>query len=349
MSDINYSSRINNLKARYNPDRTQLFENRVFSETSGLIGDTQKYVRMAMMAVDDDYTLKSKQAGEAVKGHLSKVLTDVHYRYQGSVMTDTHIKGASDIDLLVLCTKFNHTDISRVRSELNNISAHTFTELSNLRSYENRFSAYQGDCYSDLRTLRFQIERVLQNTYDICDISKPKSVKITNQNIHRDVDVVTACWYDSYYYVLHGENETDRAISIYNKETNNDQGPDYPFLSISRINKTSSLTNGRLKRLIRFLKNVRSDSDKKIDLTSFDINAICYDIPISEYQNMDYKQMVGLIWSKMFHLWYDGKADQLTSVVGTEYVFKNKPEKVEALKLLEDEVYHISCDLKQQA
>ena len=191
MSNINYSSRINNLKARYNPDRTQLFENRVFSETSGLIGDTQKYVRMAMMAVDDDYTQKSKQAGEAAKGHLSKVLTDVDYRYQGSVMTDTHIKGASDIDLLVLCKKFNHTDIGRVRSELNNISDHTYTELSNLRSYENRFSAYQGDCYSDLRTLRLQIEHVMQNTYDICDISKPKSVKITNQNLHRDVDVVT--------------------------------------------------------------------------------------------------------------------------------------------------------------
>ena len=346
MSNINYSSRINNLKARYNPDRTQLFENRVFSETSGLIGDTQKYVRMAMMAVDDDYTQKSKQAGEAAKGHLSKVLTDVDYRYQGSVMTDTHIKGASDIDLLVLCNKFNHTDIGRVRSELNNISDHTYTELSNLRSYENRFSAYQGDCYSDLRTLRLQIEHVMQNTYDICDISKPKSVKITNQNLHRDVDVVTACWYDSYYYVLNGENETDRAISIYNKETNNDKGPDYPFLSISRINRTSSSTNGRLKRLIRFLKNVRSDSDKSINLTSFDINAICYDIPITEYQNMDYKQMVGLVWSKMYHLWYDGKADQLTSVVGTEYVFKNKPEKVEALKLLEEEVYHIKCDLE---
>lgn len=346
MSNINYSSRINNLKARYNPDRTQLFENRVFSETSGLIGDTQKYVRMAMMAVDDDYTQKSKQAGEAAKGHLSKVLTDVDYRYQGSVMTDTHIKGASDIDLLVLCNKFNHTDIGRVRSELNNISDHTYTELSNLRSYENRFSAYQGDCYSDLRTLRLQIEHVMQNTYDICDISKPKSVKITNQNLHRDVDVVIACWYDSYYYVLNGENETDRAISIYNNETNNDKGPDYPFLSISRINRTSSSTNGRLKRLIRFLKNVRSDSDKSINLTSFDINAICYDIPITEYQNMDYKQMVGLVWSKMYHLWYDGKADLLTSVVGTEYVFKNKPEKVEALKLLEDEVYHIKCDLE---
>lgn len=44
MSNINYSNSIDNLKARYNPDHTQLFESRVFNETSGLIGNKQKYV-----------------------------------------------------------------------------------------------------------------------------------------------------------------------------------------------------------------------------------------------------------------------------------------------------------------
>jgi hypothetical protein len=261
-------------------------------------------------------------------------------------MTNTHIKGASDIDLLVLCTKFNHTDIDRVRCELNNSSSHTYDELLFLRSYDNRFSPYIGNCNNDLHQLRLDIERVMSSHYAICDILNPKSVKITNQNLHRDVDVVTSCWYDSYFYVLHGEDETNRAISIYNKETNTDKGPDYPFLSISRINNRSAATNGRLKRMIRFLKNVRSDSDKKIDLTSFEINAICYDIPTSEYQNKDYKDLVDIVWSKMYHLWKDEKTDDLASVVGNEYVFKNKPDKVAALKLLEDEVWKISQDLK---
>ena len=128
MSSINYNSRIEKLKSRYNPDKLQIVENRVFSETQGLFGDTQKYVRMAMMAVDSDYTAKSKQAGEAAKEHLKRELTDVEFRYQGSVMTDTHIKGSSDIDLLVICTKFNHTDIDRVRRELNAIGNHTIIE-----------------------------------------------------------------------------------------------------------------------------------------------------------------------------------------------------------------------------
>ena len=346
MDRFNYNNRIDNLRLRYNPDRTQLFEDRVFRETAGLAGDTQKYVRMAMMAVDDEYTRKTKQAGEAAKEYLKKELSDVDYRYQGSVMTDTHIKGASDIDLLVLCTKFNHTDISKVRNELNNLSGHTYTELDNLRSYNNRFSAYQGNCYQDLRSLRLDIERIMKSHYDICDTSKPKSVKITNQNLHRDVDVVTSCWYDSYYYVLRGGDETDRAISIYNKETNTDKGPDYPFLNISLINDRNIATNGRLKRMIRFLKNVRSDSNNVIDLTSFEINAICYDIPIQEYQDKEYKELVTLLWSKMYHLWKDGTAEKLTSIAGNEFVFKGKSDKVEALKLLEDEVYQINCDLK---
>ena len=346
MSNINYNTRIDKLKARYNPERTQFFENRVFSETSGVIGDTQKYIRMAMMAVDDEYTAKAKQAGEAAKDHLKRELTDVEFRYQGSVMTDTHIKGASDIDLLVLCTKFNHTDIDRVRRELNNSSNHTYSELANLRSYDNRFSRYQGNCNNDLRQLRLDIERVMSANYQECDISKPKSVKITNQNLHRDVDVVTSCWYDTFFYVINGEDETDRAISIYNKDTNTDKGPDYPFLSISRINKRSSATNGRLKRMIRFLKNVRSDSNKTIDLSSFEINAICYDIPKEDYINKDYRDLVGVVWGKMYHLWKDGLADQLKSVVGDEYVFKGKPEKLQALKLLEDEVWSICQDSK---
>ncbi len=345
MSNINYTNRIDNLKGRYNPDKMQLFENRAYSETLGLIADAQKYVRMAMMSVDGDYTRKTIEAGDAAKGHLKEALQNVDFRYQGSVMTDTHIKGASDIDLLVLCTKFNHTDIDKVRRELENIQNHSQLELSNMRSYNNHFHSYSGNSNEDLRQLRSDIERIMQDNYDICDITNPKAVKITNQHFHRNVDVVTSCWYDSYYYVVNGETERNRAISIYNKDTNMDKGPDYPFLSISRINDRSAATQGRLKRMIRFLKNVRSDSDKVIDLSSFEINAICYSIDTNDYSNLDYKELVYLLWNVMYHLLIDGTASQLRSVVGNEYVFTS-PKKIEALKLLENEVWNIYNDNK---
>ena len=68
-------------------------------------------------------------------------------------------------------------------------------------------------------------------------------------------------------------------------------------------------------------------------------------IPIQDYYNLDYKGLAYILWHNMFHLWYDRKQDSLLSVVGDEYVFKDKPEKLEALKVLEDEVYKINKDL----
>lgn len=346
MSNINYTNRIDKLKSRYNPDRDMLVEQRTYSDTSGEIKDVATYVRRAMREVDDSYTQKTKDAGNAVKQLLGSKLTDVEFEYQGSVMTDTHIRGVSDIDLLTLCTKFYGTEIDKVRNEKFNSWVYNASQLSNLQSYDNYFSQYKGNSNEDLRQLRLLNEKILMGTYNDCDISKPKAIKITNHHYHRDVDIVTSSWFDSFDYVLNGSPKEKRGIKIYNKEKGYAEGPDFPFLSISRINNLSAQTQGRLKRMIRFLKNVRTDADRDIKLTSFDINAICFDIPIAEYQSMDYRGIVYLLWHKMYHLWYDGNVDNLKSVVGTEYVFKDKPDKVEALKLLEDEVWNIYNDLK---
>ena len=67
MSEINYNNRIGNLKSRYNPDRTQLFEDRVYRENAGHVGDTKKYVRRNMMAVDGENNKNTQQAREVVK------------------------------------------------------------------------------------------------------------------------------------------------------------------------------------------------------------------------------------------------------------------------------------------
>lgn len=94
--------------------------------------------------------------------------------------------------------------------------------------------------------------------------------------------------------------------------------------------------------MIRFLKNVRFDSDISIELSSFEINAICYDIPVSEYKDMSYYEMVGLLWNKMYKLVQDTVlAKKLLSVDGTEYVFIKNPDKLQELKKLKDEVWRI--------
>ncbi|KGN84086.1 nucleotidyltransferase domain-containing protein [Porphyromonas gulae] len=347
---MDYKSKLITLSNRYNPERVSLFEARHFSN-SGLLStdrDVVQYVKKAMCAVDEDYTQKTKQAGEAAKGHLERVLRDVSFEYQGSVMTDTHIKGASDIDLLVLCNKFYDTEITKVRKEIQSPSLnYTPQEVYRLSRYNQCFSEYQGNSYADLANLRADIERTMKYIYDECDTSHAKAVKIRNKHLHRDVDIVTASWFQSLNYVLHDMPKEELGIKIYNKDKGYAEGPDYPFMSISKINSRSADTNGRLKRMIRFLKNVRTDSEQEIPLTSFDINAICYSIPVRDYIYLDYKGLVHILWSTMFYLWHDHQEGQLKSVVGDEYVFQGKPEKVEALKMLEDEVYKIKTDLEK--
>ncbi len=328
--------------SRYNPDNFPLAE---FSGRSIYDGNVVEYVKRAMCAVDQAYTMRTKEAGEAAKQHLQAAIPNVSFEYQGSIMTDTHIKGASDIDLLVMCEKFYGTDISKIRAEINNSSAHSYNEITRLRNFDHSFYPYQGNASDDLKHLRISIEQVMRKNYTSCDTSKAKAVRIKNLHFNRDVDVVTSSWFQSYDYVISGMPSEKRGINIYNKHSGTSEGPDYPFLSIYRINTKSADTNGRLKRMIRFLKNVRTDSGLDIPLTSFDINAICYSINAAEYTSADYKTLVSIVWQHMYRMWYYNKQDALKSVVGDEYVFRNNPEKVKALMDLENEVFKIKQDL----
>ena len=344
-----YSSRIRQINSRYNPDNNRLVEQRSFSTLSGIDGDLRKYIKLSMNEVDSDYTAKTIEAGNRAMAHLQAEQCGVDYRFQGSVMTQTHIKGASDIDLLTLTNKFVSTDISKMRTILeNDASNYSYTAKARMQRYSDNFSRYGGNYMQDLRDLRLSDETILKKWYDNCDTNKAKAVHIYNTDLRRDVDVVASVWYDSVGYVVNANDETYRGVAIYNKEKDIEEAPSYPFLAIANINTRSSLTGGRLKKMIRFLKNVRTDSDVKIDLSSFEINAICYSIPMEDYQDMYYLDLVFLLWDKMYKLVQnEGLAKHLLSVDGTEYVFVKKPEKLPELKKLEDEVWHIYDALRK--
>lgn len=340
-----YSNLIRRIEDRYNPDQNRLVEQRMFSDLSTEGRDVAKYVKMAMSAVDDHYTAITKEAGEVMKKHLKdeQQYMNVTYRYQGSVMTNTHIKGASDIDLLTFTNKFVSTEIFEVRKILKSpySSAYDSYDLTKLRNYADNFSLYTGDFLQDLRELRASNESVMRKWYDECDIEKAKAVHIYNKNLKRDVDIVTACWQDKINFVVK-EEEKYRGVSIYNKKTNSTEPSSCPFLAIENINNRSAATNGRLKQMIRFLKNVRSDSDVKIELTSFEINAVCYSIPVDSYRNTYYLDMVYLLWHYMYNLLKDeNQLLQIKSVDGTEYVFQKNRDKIAELRKLKDEVWQI--------
>lgn len=250
-----YSNLIRRIEDRYNPDQNSIVEQRMFTNLSDVDRDIAKYVKMAMSAVDEHYTAVTKEAGERVKKHLAdgQQGMNITYRYQGSVMTNTHIRGASDIDLLTFTNKFESTEIQKVREILKEPyqSGYSYSDLAKLRNFNNSFTSYQGNYLQDLRDLRASNETIMRYWYDECDIHKAKAVHIFNKDLKRDVDIVTASWLDSVAYVLNSD-ERYRGVEIYNKKTDSTETPSYPFLAIDNINTRSSYTKGRLKQMIRF-------------------------------------------------------------------------------------------------
>lgn len=343
-----YGALIESVQNRQNPDKTYLIERKLFSAISDVTNNVQKYIKIAMNEVDSTYTQRSKEAGERVKDHLQKELTNVTYKYQGSVMTNTHIKGYSDIDLLAICENFYTLDRQKIKETLNSIvkrEDYYKFQIEKLEEVERNFTPYLGDSLEDLRQLRLNNERILQGVYSICNISKAKSIEITNKSLNRDVDIVTACWYDDIQSIINDKGDF-RAIQIYDKEKNVKISPDSPFLSVKRINERGSETQGRIKKMIRFLKTIKADSKQNIDISSFDINAICYSINPNEYIDSNYIMLVAVLYNK-FHLICTDQnhADSIMSVDGRDPIFRDKPQKIVALKKLNSELIDIISEL----
>ena len=344
----NYRQLTESIKGRLNPENFAIRKS--FSDELSTISysDVLTYIRVAMKGVEPEYTQKSRDAGERVKEHLSKGLNNVTFKYQGSVMTDTHIKGYSDIDLLSICEKFYQADRSNIQQLLDSAERRAKFYQSSIVKLEKEvnYNTYSGNAIDDLRNLRLDSEKILSGIYSICDIKKPKAIKIKNLSLNREVDIVIANWYDDISSIINDKGDF-RGIQVYNKDTNSRGNADYPFLSIRRINERSSETNGRLKKMIRFLKNNKANSDHEIDLSSFDINAICYDINKSEYQNLSFYELVPVIYNQMKSICTSQtKADNLVSVDGREYIFRGNTTKIENLKTLLAEVEGIFLELK---
>lgn len=344
----NYKQLIESIKGRINPEKFEF--KKEFSDELATISYSQilTYIRFAMKSVEPEYTQKSKEAGKKVKTHLSRELQEVNFKYQGSVMTNTHIKGYSDIDLLVISEKFYQPDKIEIRKILDNLEKRRRYYYS-IQKLERELHGipYKGNELEDLRNLRIDSERILSTIYTICDISKPIAIKIKNLSLNREVDIVIANWYDDVVSLVNDKIDDYRGIQVYNKDLNIRQNPDYPFLSIKRINERSSATNGRLKKMIRFLKNVKASSELENNLNSFEINAICYDINIQEYQNLSFYELVPVVYNQIKKILHnDYKANNLRSVDEREFIFGGKTSKKEDLKKLLIEVESIFTDLK---
>lgn len=306
-----------------------------------------EYVKRSMQGVAKEYTDKSIAAGSNVKSHLELVLNRVDYEYQGSVMTNTHIKGNSDIDLLVLSDKFYFSENHRIESEfVKAVNSYLLNEPQRIRLQAHvNAGKYLGNSNQDLLDIRMSSERKLTSAYFLCDTSKSKSIAITNQHLHRDVDIVVAAWHNTFEGIRDADIRKN-SIRIYDKESNDVGRVESPFVSIERINGKDGTVNGRLKKMIRFAKTIKCDADFEIDLSSFEINAICYNINTGKYATKPFYELVPVLYHEFERLNTDSLyRDSLVSVDGSEFIFKGKDRKVRALQHMCVELDDVLKDL----
>lgn len=226
-----------------------------------------KYALGSMQKVDDEYTKNSYAEGNRVRDRLSEGLTAINvpvtFEYQGSVPLDVHVRGNSDIDLLVLHDAFVTVDPA-VNQQYN---------------YPN----YQGkSAIEELRDLRNESIKILERRYygAKVDSSGSKSISLSGGSLKRKVDVVPSHWHDTLAWK---RTEDIRHREIYVFDSHSDiRVNNRPFMHIKTIEDKCVAMQGSLRKVIRLLKNLRYDAESPIDLSSYDIAAIAWHMTAQE-------------------------------------------------------------------
>ncbi|NKA35911.1 hypothetical protein ACQVRY_13740 [Ralstonia pseudosolanacearum] len=240
-----------------------------------------RYAIGAMQAVGQKYTEVSEQTGERVasqlRDRLAKAGIDAEFRLQGSVPLNVHIKRVSDVDVLAITKNFytyNNTGARALRGGYTNPSQRTSSGI--------------------LSNLRQQVELDLDDAFPAAKVDKTgaKAVKVSGGSLQRSVDVVPAHWYDTKEYQASGR-QADRAVTIYNKKTG-ETIDNLPFLHIERVGSRCDSINGGLRKAIRLCKSVKADSDRDIQLSSYDIAAIMYHADMSALRLGQYSDLAVL-------------------------------------------------------
>jgi hypothetical protein len=259
-----------------------------------------------MEPVDSEYTKLTYEECERVENQLEKAFDanglTIDFRHQGSVTNNTHIRIHSDIDLLTLTRKFYGR-----KAPL------TVT------------SPYQGDAVADLKEIRRITEQRLKSSFPEADVDSTgkKAVAVSGGSLKRKIDVVAANWLDTVDYEK-SYDEDFRGIEILDMGPPARRKENFPFHHNLALHHKEAPTAGGFKRLVRFCKSAKADADDTLDITSYDITALCYNIPNPTYLaciNKDFN--LALEFVKFCHSLLNNEAlrDSLWVPNGTRKVF----------------------------
>jgi hypothetical protein len=219
-----------------------------------------KYVIGTMQPIGREYTTKTFEEGNRIKNQLDDELTaldaPVEFRYQGSVSNDTHIRVHSDLDLLVIETAF--TTIEPPAKPVN---------------------PYSGDPLAELGKLRKRCASILRRKFPAVSVDdRPgKCIALSGGSLRREIDVVIANWWDTFFYQEY-RNEILRGVKVFDSRVNL-RHENKPFLHNFRIDNKDQDVSGNLRKVIRLLKSLKYDADTQLEISSYDISAIAWNMP----------------------------------------------------------------------
>jgi hypothetical protein len=240
-----------------------------------------RYALGAMQEVGAEYTRISLETAARVGGRLDEGLTAldmvVEFRIQGSVALNVHIRGVSDVDLLIL--------------DKNYLTYATAGSRSLAGLYGSPTSRTSVDVLTGLRR---ESAAILTRRYPAAtvDSSGSKAIKIWGGSLPRAVDVVPAHWHDNIEY-QRISREYDRGVTILDSK-NRRTIDNLPFLHTKRIGDRDDEVNGSLRKAIRLCKQVKADAEEDgtaVTLPSFDIAATMY-----------HANMAALKWGNIYDL-----------------------------------------------
>lgn len=285
-----------------------------------------KYAIGAMASVDSKSTELSIKEGNRVADSLIKSLTyqgePVMSKLQGSVPLDVHIKGYSDVDMLIIVQ-------DTINVETPALVPNNYFPPTDSRSVHNI-----------LKDVRSKSENILTSNFPKVDIdcSNNKSIAMTGGSLLRKVDIVPAIWYDSIQYQRSREGH-ERGIKIYHKG-DHDLILNYPFMHIKKVNDQDSYYDGNLKCVIRLMKNMIADMPdykKSIakKLSSYDLAAIGYhmngDLSLPSYMRLGLVEKIRAHLNLLLSV--EVYRNSLDVPDGSRKIFDNK-NKVNALEIL---------------
>ncbi|MBD9563980.1 hypothetical protein [Pseudomonas sp. PDM09] len=299
-----------------------------------------RYAIGSMQEVDEQYTKISIGEAERVGKQLNTGLTElgfsVNFRLQGSVPCNIHIRGISDVDLLVLDEAFFTYDRTGQTSRLGLYNSPiSYTPLS------------------ALQLLRNQSELILVKQFPAVDVDTTggKAITLTGGSLRRPVDVVPSHWHNTEDYQTTNK-EVDRAIYILDKNIPTSVF-NKPFKHIDKITNKDIMTLGGLKKSIRLCKHIKADAVKEgtnINLPSFDIAATLWHADASALISGFTNELAILVETKR-HLTFlhnnRSHAQSLRTPDDTRLIF-DSDSKFKGLELLLAEVNDLALEVAKE-